>query len=287
VVAQLRRAVKGGRVPHAYLFTGPPRAGKHTTAIALAAALNCEVAPGEGCGTCDACARIFAGIHPDVQTLEREGAAQIVPIETIRTRVLAQLGLPPHEGLVRVFLIEEATALQGASANALLKTLEEPPARTMFIIGTTAPEQLLPTIRSRCQRVSFAALPPDLRAHLDADDEAAARLDALASTLMDAAAADDLGSIYRAAQRVSEGKGEVVPALELFAQRLHDEARAAAEVSAMRRAAGLGRRASLVIESLAGLTLHNAHGQITVEALLHQIRAVAVPPADAAAGARP
>jgi DNA polymerase-3 subunit delta' len=278
VVAQLRRAVSGGRVPHAYLITGPPRAGKHTTAIALAAALNCEVARGEGCGTCDACVRIFAGNHPDVQTLAREGAAQIIPIETIRTRVLSQLGLPPHEGLVRVFLIEEAATLQGASANAMLKTLEEPPARTMFILGATAPEQLLPTIRSRCQRVSFAALPPDLRARLDEDDETAARLDALAGVLLEAAAGDDLGSIYRAAQRVVEGKGDVIPALQLFAERLHDEARAAADAQAMRRAAGLARRASLVIESFPGLIEHNAHGQITVEALLHQIRAVAVPP---------
>ena len=93
----------------------------------------------------------------------------------------------------------------------------------------------------------------------------------------EAATADDLGSIYRAALRVAEGKGDVVPALVLFAERLHDEARRAVEVAALARAAGLGRRAQLVLEALSGLTMHNAHGQITVEALLHQLRAIAVP----------
>src|SRR5437660_264263 len=85
------------------------------------------------------------------------GAANIVPIESVRAQVIARIALPPHEANVRVFVVEEATSMAPPAANALLKTLEEPPARTLFVLCTTAPEQLLPTIRSRCQRVRFAA----------------------------------------------------------------------------------------------------------------------------------
>jgi DNA polymerase III subunit delta' len=161
VIARLRAAIERDRVHHAYLFTGAPGSGKRATALAFASALDCLVAPGEGCETCDACVRIAEGNHPDVVTLEREGAARIIPIESVRRNVVARVALPPHEARTRVFIVDEATALQGAAANALLKTLEEPPARTMFVLATAAPEQLLPTIRSRCQRVTFSALGDD------------------------------------------------------------------------------------------------------------------------------
>src|SRR5256885_10076135 len=149
-------------------------------AIALACALNCLHAKGEGCGECEACAKIIGGFHPDVVTLVREGAAQIVPIESVRNQVIARIGLPPHEGETRVFIVEEATAMAPPAANSLLKTLEEPPSRTLFVLCTTAPEQLLPTIRSRCQRVRFAAgraLPAD------ADPARADRVAALGAEL--------------------------------------------------------------------------------------------------------
>src|SRR5580692_9757117 len=123
VVALLRGAIERDRMPHAYLFAGPPGAPMRDTALALAAAVNCAVAPGDGCGACDSCERIAAGIHPDVVVLVREGAAQIVPIENVRAQVIARLGVPPHEGLVRVFVVEEATAMAPPAANALLKTL--------------------------------------------------------------------------------------------------------------------------------------------------------------------
>ncbi|HEY6174331.1 MAG TPA: hypothetical protein VIX73_07815, partial [Kofleriaceae bacterium] len=168
-VAQLLRSIERGRVPHAYLFSGPPGSPLVDAANALAMALCCQHAPGDGCdgepdAMCVACAKIASGIHPDVVTLLREGAAQIVPIESVRNQVIARVGFPPNEAPLRVFIVEEATALAPPAANALLKTLEEPPARTLFVLCTTAPEQLLPTIRSRCQRVRFAAgsaLPAD------------------------------------------------------------------------------------------------------------------------------
>lgn len=272
VVDLLRRALSQGRVPHAYLFCGAPGSGKHTTGLALAAALNCEREPGEGCGACDTCERIESGRHPDVVTLEREGAAQIIPIQTIRTRVMPAMGLAPHEAKARVFLIEEGAALQGPAANALLKTLEEPPARTHFVLCTAAPDQLLPTIRSRCQRVSFQPLPPDVRAELAGEDEAAAHLGRLADRLFEAAERDDVGSLLEAAAEAGKERSEVAPVISLFAQRLHDAAVEAAGRDELDRAAVLARRATLAFETEASVTLHNAHGQLALERLLHQIR---------------
>src|SRR4051794_659322 len=189
----------------------------YEVAIALASALSSERARGEGCGAvdeavrCESCAKIAGGFHPDVVTLLREGAAQIVPIESVRNQVIARMGLPPHEGAVRVFIVEEATSLAPPAANALLKTLEEPPARTLFVLCTTAPEQLLPTIRSRCQRVRFAAgtaLPSD------ADPAKLERVAALGAELA--------GDRHDATlpNRIAEAKGDTAPVLIAAAQAL-------------------------------------------------------------------
>jgi DNA polymerase-3 subunit delta' len=248
-------------VPHAYLFAGPPGAPMRDTALALAAAVNCAVAPGDGCGACDSCERIAAGIHPDVVVLVREGAAQIVPIENVRNQVIARMGLPPHEGLVRVFVVEEATALAPPAANALLKTLEEPPRRTLFVLCTTAPEQLLPTIRSRCQRVRFAAgaaLPAD------ADADRAARVAALADEIAD-------GPAFGLPARVAEHKGDAVPVIVAAAQRLHGRARAAAAAGDAALARREARRAELVQSWQLAMAVHNANPQLAIEALLVQL----------------
>jgi DNA polymerase III subunit delta' len=274
VIAVLRRALSQGRVPHAYLFCGPAGCGKHTTALALAAALQCTAEPGEGCGACEPCTKIAAGLHPDVVTLERQGAAQTIPVDAVRTQVIARLGLPPHEGAARIFLVEEAGALAGPAANALLKTLEEPPARTHFVLGTTAPEKLLPTIRSRCQRVSFAPLRADLRAELDDDTETAARLAALARRLDEAARGDEPGALADTAAAVAAERADVAATLQLYAHHLHREARAAAEGDELGRAATLSRQAALVLETELAVSQHNAHGQLALEAMLHTLRQV-------------
>ena len=267
-IARLRSAVSGGRVHHAYLFTGPAGSGKKAAAIALASALNCRRAPGEGCDECESCAKIAQGIHPDVVTLEREGAAQIVPIETIRRDVIARVGLPPHEAEVRVFVIDEANALQPAAANSLLKTLEEPPARTMFVLATVAPDQLLPTIRSRCQRVTFLPVVGE------GGDPAA--LGALADEVAGFAGAGALGGaaldrVVATAARVCEQKGAAPDVLELAARRLHDLARAAVADDRPGAARVLGERARLVLDAQTGLVLHNANPQVVVEALLGRL----------------
>jgi len=268
VVAALQRAIERDRVPHAYLFSGPPGAAMYETAIALASALSCQRARGEGCGAddeavrCEACAKIAGGIHPDVVTLQREGAAQIVPIESVRNQVIARMGLSPHEGFVRVFIVEEATSMAPPAANALLKTLEEPPARTLFVLCTTAPEQLLPTIRSRCQRVRFAG---GAAVAADADPARAERVAALAVEL----AADRHDPSLPS--RIAEAKGDAAPVLVAAAQVLHGRIHAAAaaqDVAAARRASA---RAQTILSWHIAVSIHNANPVLAMDALIAQL----------------
>ena len=260
-VAQLQRAIAAGRVPHAYLFSGPPGASMTDTAIALACALNCVSAPGQGCGECEACTKILGGFHPDVVTLQREGAANIVPIESVRAQVIARIALPPHEAKVRVFIVEEATAMAPPAANALLKTLEEPPARTLFVLCTTAPEQLLPTIRSRCQRVRFAA-------GSGATGDDAARTERIAK-LGDELAAD--APDVSLAQRIAEGKGDAPLVVLAAATRLHAKARAAADAADLETARVASRRAQIVMSWHVPIAIHNANPQLAIEALIAEL----------------
>ena len=231
------------------------------TAMALAAALNCQRGKGEACGECDACAKIIGGIHPDVVTLVREGAANIVPIESVRNQVIARIGLPPHAADVRVFIVEEATAMAPPAANALLKTLEEPPARTLFVLCTTAPEQLLPTIRSRCQRVRFGGG----GAVADADPARAERIAKLADEL----AADRHDPTLPV--RVAEGKGDAAPVLVAAALRLHQSAHDAAARADMAAARRASQRAQTVISWHTAVAVHNANPQLAIEALIAQL----------------
>ena len=272
VVELLGRAIAQDRVPHAYLFCGPAGSGKMTTAVALAAAIQCIDAPGRGCGECVACSKIAGGIHPDVQVLERQGAAQIIPIETVRSQVIATLGLPPHEGHARIFLVEEASSLASASANALLKTLEEPPRRTHFILCTTAPDQLLPTIRSRCQRVMFASLSAELRAEMHSQ-ETAEQVVARADALLAAARSAELDALYQAAADTAGERAEMEAVLDRLAQVLHQEARQAAMSEDLTAAALASRQCAVVLRMRQAL-LQNAHGQMGLEGMLHEMRAV-------------
>jgi DNA polymerase III subunit delta' len=153
----LLRAVERGHLAHAYLFEGAPGIGKRGAAYGLAMALNCGVSPGTGCGTCEDCRRIEAGIHPDVPTFGPSGAGGQVVIEDAKA-VLALARTRPHEAAARVIVIEDADAMNPNAANCLLKTLEEPLARNHIVLVTSAPDRLLPTIRSRTQRIRFRPL---------------------------------------------------------------------------------------------------------------------------------
>jgi DNA polymerase III delta' subunit len=261
VVGLLRRAIERNRVPHAYLFSGPVGAPLLDTSIALAVALNCTTARGVGCGQCEPCTKILGGFHPDVVTLVREGAANIVPIENVRSQVIARIGLPPHEADTRVFIVEEATALAPPAANALLKTLEEPPARTLFILCTTAPEQLLPTIRSRCQRVRFAGG----ASIIDADPARAERITKLGAEL----AGDRHDPTLPV--RVAEAKGDTAPVLVAAALELHRRAHTAAAAADLVTAARAARRAQTILSWHTAVAIHNANPQLAIEALIAQL----------------
>ena len=150
----LLRALSSQRVAHAYLFEGPDGIGKRMMALAFARALFCQ--NGTGCGECPACLKVASHNHPDIHLLEANGEA--LKIAQIRS-LQQELSLRPLEGKYKVCLIDGAENFTTGAANALLKTLEEPRPGTLIILLTNQPEKLLPTIRSRCQRLPFSLLP--------------------------------------------------------------------------------------------------------------------------------
>lgn len=173
-VQTLTRALERGNVHHAYRFEGPDGVGKELTALHFARALLCGRTP-LGCGECSACQRALAWsneeprvpIHPDLVLLARglyrsvtgQSEAQGIGIDQIRRLVLSRVGFGPHEGRALVFIVREAELLTLGAANSLLKTLEEPPPRTTFVLLTSRPSRLLDTIRSRTQAIRFGPLP--------------------------------------------------------------------------------------------------------------------------------
>ena len=162
-------AAKGGRIGQAYLFVGPAGVGKRTLARELAKALLCENAAPErlaACDRCSACHQADAGTHPDLFVAARPEESVELPIEVVRTLCTA-LALKPMRGGRKVGILEDADDLNEASANAFLKTLEEPPPRSVLIlVGGPSAETHLPTIVSRCQVVRFAPLAPAVLAEL-------------------------------------------------------------------------------------------------------------------------
>ena len=158
-VAALERALREGRVAHAYLFVGPERVGKRTLALKLAQALNCEGTE-RPCGECAPCRRIAGGIHADVQTVTVEEAEEEDErrkgIHVSQIREIGRVtGLKPFEGRSRVVIIDPADEMNAAAQNAFLKTLEEPPPQVVFVLVTADDSRLLPTIRSRCRRLEL------------------------------------------------------------------------------------------------------------------------------------
>jgi DNA polymerase-3 subunit delta' len=156
-VAMLLRAVASGRLAHACLFEGPESVGKRAAAIGLGLAMACDQHPGVGCGTCDSCRRILSGQHPDVMITAP--STQHYVIDQAR-EIVALASTRPHEARARVIILDQADCLNPSSANCLLKTLEEPFPGNHLILVTSAPDRLLPTIRSRTQRIRFVALRP-------------------------------------------------------------------------------------------------------------------------------
>ncbi len=154
VVRALRNAVREDRVGHAYLFSGPRGTGKTSTARILAKALNCEnLVDGEPDGTCASCVAIDAGTSYDVQELDAASNNGVADVRELISRVA--LGSP---GRTKVYILDEVHMLSSAASAALLKTLEEPPDHVVFVLATTDPQKVLPTIRSRTQHFDFHLL---------------------------------------------------------------------------------------------------------------------------------
>jgi DNA polymerase-3 subunit delta' len=327
----LERALESGRVHHAYLFSGPDGVGKELAAFGLAQALVCDNRGDSGqsglfgaasapsfraCGTCSSCARAVPReeerrpVHPDVIVLERglyppqaigrrNPETQDISIDQVRTLVLSRAAFAPHEGRAKVFIVRRAEELSVSAANALLKTLEEPGQRTHFILLTSQPDALLPTILSRALKVRFAPLPEELVAELlEARGVAAARAREIArlsggSVAAGESLADPEESearehfVARALEAVASPTFEPVLALaedakkakdalparitalaSTLAERASDAARAGrgdAEALAAR-----GRLALAALDHLAG----NSAAQLVVEAMLTRMRAV-------------
>jgi DNA polymerase-3 subunit delta' len=160
----LSLALQGGRLGSAYLFVGPSGVGKQRAALALARAALCDREPAIGCGACDTCHRIDAGVHPDVRVFEpRSEGNRNLPVEFLRSEILPLTKFAPFEAKAAFVVFPQADVSfpvqHPEAANALLKTLEEPRKNLHFILLSERPDRLLPTIRSRCQRLRFAPLP--------------------------------------------------------------------------------------------------------------------------------
>lgn len=154
IIRTLKNALATGKIAHAYLFAGPRGTGKTTMAKLLAKALNCDEGIGEQCNECQNCKAINDGSHPDVLELDAASNNGVDEIRDLIDRVKYGCIL----GRYKVYIIDEVHMLSAGAFNALLKTLEEPPAHVIFILATTEPHKILPTILSRCQRYDFTRL---------------------------------------------------------------------------------------------------------------------------------
>ena len=317
-VETLRRALAAGRVHHAYLFDGPDGVGKERTAFGLAQALVCERrkegAP-DACGECRPCLRAVPRqgesrpLHPDVMVLERglydpatigrrTPETQEISIDQVRTVVLSRAAFAPHEGRAKVFIVRRAEELSTSAANALLKTLEEPGARTHFVLLSATADALLPTIRSRTQRVRFGALPAAVvagllsaqgveRAHAEeiarlaggsmatamtlSDPDASAQREDFVSRALAALETQDLGGALELAEEAKKGdKAALVVQIEALASALAMQARASAG-SMDRRADTAAARHALALAAVRELD-GNASSQLAVEAMLMKMR---------------
>lgn len=213
IVALLARSIAHDSLPPSLIFAGPSGVGKRLSALAVAQTLNCQKKQStadleiDGCGTCPSCVRIARGTHPDVLIIEPNDKGNI-QVDQVR-EAIDRAAYRPFEGKCRVVIINEADALMPQAQNALLKTLEEPGSASVFILVTAHPDVLLPTVRSRCPRLSFRPLSPqDITAALvkrgqkEADAlVVAATADGSLGTAL-AASAGDLAAAREIAQHV-------------------------------------------------------------------------------------
>ena len=156
------RATSRGTLPPSLIFAGPAGVGKRMAAVALAQLMNClaldKTGGADACGACSSCKRIARGVHADVLMVE-PGETGSIRIDQVRDAI-ERSAYRPFEGRRRVVIVDEADSLNAEAQNALLKTLEEPPSASTFVLVTSRPDMLLPTVLSRCQRLRFGRLSP-------------------------------------------------------------------------------------------------------------------------------
>lgn len=315
----LERAVSSGRIHHAYLFTGPDGVGKELAAFGLAQALLCErrtSGANGACGACSACTRAVpregerTALHPDLVIVERGLHApqsigrrtpetQEISIDQIRTLVLSRAAFAPHEGRAKVIIVRRAEELSISAANALLKTLEEPGQKTHFVLVSSQPEALLPTILSRTLAVRFAPLPDDVVADLLAargieakrareiarlasgsvetgerlaDPEESDARERFVERALDAISARTSAGVLALAEEAKKDKDALPSRIAALAAALAARAADAAAASSTdaEALANRGRHALTALEHLAG----NGAPQLVVEAMLMRMRAV-------------
>jgi DNA polymerase-3 subunit gamma/tau len=248
ITRALKNAVVLQRVAHAYLFSGPRGTGKTTTARVLAKAINClaENPEHRPCNACASCLAINTGATPDLIEIDAASNRGIDDIRDLRDRVR----YAPAQLTSKVYIIDEAHQITGAAANAFLKTLEEPPSHTRFILATTDPEELLPTIVSRCQRFEFRRL---------SGDDMTRRLRLVANREDIAIADDALRLIARQATGSLRDALGLLERLALLATSPPDSARVAPiDVADVQTALGLSRNER--IEELVAAIARSAPG---------------------------
>jgi DNA polymerase-3 subunit delta' len=231
------RAAVRGSLPPSLIFAGPDGIGKRRAAVSLAQLFNClspvagdrDLAP-DACGHCTVCRRIARGVHADVLLIE-PGDTGSIKVDQVRAAI-ERSAYRPFEGRRRVVIVDGADAMEASAQNALLKTLEEPPAASSFVLITARPDVLLPTVRSRCQRVRFAPLGPADVATVLMRDHGFSETDAHAA----AALAD--GSIGRALEGDTEA---YVEAREAAVAMLGTVAHASSPAQRLAAAKALGR----------------------------------------------
>jgi DNA polymerase-3 subunit delta' len=234
LVTLLARAVARNTLPPALLLAGPAGVGKKRAALAVAETINCT-SPKNGdelerdaCGACPSCRRIARGVHPDVIVIA-PGDTGSIKIEGVRD-VIREAGRRPFEARRRVVIIDEADALTAEAQSALLKTLEEPPPSSIFLLVSSLPDALLTTVRSRCPRLRFGPLAPgEVAAALVRDHK-------YSETEARAAAVDAEGSIGRA---LSAESADLVDARETATRVLQHAARAVDPVARVNTAQDL------------------------------------------------
>ncbi|MDP6685323.1 MAG: DNA polymerase III subunit delta', partial [Candidatus Omnitrophota bacterium] len=203
-IRAIENIISQGQLRGSYLFLGPDGVGKRTVALELAKAINCE-APLETKDTCScaSCKKITSGNHPDVFLISPEGASYSIKIAKVRD-IIYQASLKPYEGKKRVFIIDDALEMTEEAQNALLKVLEEPPERHIFILVASKVAGFLPTVISRCRILKFHPVKQseiqDFLKNRDVDEDGAVLFSHMA-----------MGSIGRALEYI---EGDIIPRRE-------------------------------------------------------------------------